>query len=180
MADQVPAQRFPNRSRKSVHWRKDLVIQARLPQVKRRHLAGQTNVAIAAALDVDESTVRLDLKRLQELWLEHIKEDQESLRACVVAELADVRRRALAAAAFDEQAERAVLYGEDEDGTPLSVQRDAEGRAQFRGNKAAALTVARQATMDQAKVLGLVVEKTELSGDADFLTALREAGTPRR
>lgn len=174
MSTQVSEQGIPKRhARKSVHWRKDGVILARLPDVERRHLAGDTNLAIAAVLGVDESTIRLDLKRLAELWIERIKQDQETLRGAAVAELADVRRRALAAATFDEQAERAVLYGVDSAGNPVDVARDAKGGVQFRGNKAAALNVARQATMDQAKVLGIVVEKVEHGGTDSFLDALR-------
>lgn len=138
----------------------------RLPDVERRHLARQSNYTIATALGVDEGTVRQDLKHLRELWLERIKDDQEHLRARVVASLADVASRALAAAEFDEEAERAVLYGEDANGREVYVRRDEKGSAQFRGNKAAALGQARQAIMDQAKVLGLVVDKTALTDTA--------------
>lgn len=148
------------RGRKSVAWRKDPVILARLREVERRHLAGETNVAIAGALDVDEATVRNDLKRLQELWLERTKAEQDETRARVVAELEDVRTRALHAAEWDEEAERAVLFGDGR------VYRDDKGSAQFRGNKAAALAQARQATMDKAKVLGIVVDKAALTNSA--------------
>lgn len=131
-------------------------------EVERRHLAGDTNVALAAAIGVDEATVRNDLKRLQELWLERTHADQDANRARALAELEDVRTRALAAAEHDERMERAVLLGEpvpDADGVPQYVYRDAKGSAQFRGNKAAALNVARSAAMDKAKLLGLVVDK---------------------
>lgn len=152
-----------SRPGKRIPWRRDLAVLERLPLVERRHLAGESNVAIAAALGVAEATVRDDLKRLRELWLERIGDSAETLRAQAVAELEDVRRRSLAAAEFDEMAERAVLFGEVPGG--LTVERDDKGAAQFRGNKAASLNVARAATMDKAKVLGLVVEKRELSGD---------------
>lgn len=171
-------QSFPKagrvRGRKSVPWRRDLVILARLPEVERRHLAGQPNTVIAEALGVDEGTIRNDLKRLQELWLERIGATQETLRAEKVAELVDVKRRALRAAEWDEFCERAVLF-DDRDlaavdlkrlglDPSLRVNRDDKGSAQFRGQKAQALNVARQAVMDQAKVLGLIVEKQEVTG----------------
>lgn len=156
------------KGRKSVKWRRDPFIISRLGQVERRHLAGQNNVAIAAALGVTEGTIRSDLARLSELWQERIQGQQEHLRAVVVRELDDVKRRALDAAEFDEAAERAVLFGQvDTDllGDDARVHYDSDGRAQFRGNKAAALGVARQALMDRAKVLGLVVDKQEHRGE---------------
>lgn len=155
------------RGRKSVLWKRDPVILDRLRNVERQHLRGDTNVAIAAALGVAEATIRNDLKRLAELWLEQTKGAQETLRAQVVAELEDTRRRAIQAAEWDQMCERAVLFGDpvdDDDGNPVTVYRDAKGSAQFRGNKAAALGQARQASMDKAKVLGLVAEKHEVTG----------------
>jgi hypothetical protein len=145
------------RGRRSVHWRRDPLILARLTEVERRHLRGDTNTAIADALRVTEATIRNDLARLKELWLERTGDDVANLKAQAVAELEDVRRRALHAAEFDEQMERAVLLGEKID--DHSVYRDDKGSAQFRGNKAAALAQARQAAMDKAKVLGIVVDK---------------------
>jgi hypothetical protein len=147
------------RGRKSVSWRRDPLILARLSDVERRHLSGQTNVAIAEALAVDEITVRRDLERLRELWLDQTKEAQADMRARVLAQLEDVRVRSLQAAEFDERCERAVLFGDE------NIYRDAKGSAQFRGNKAAALAQARQATMDKAKILGIVVDKASLTGE---------------
>ncbi len=147
------------RGRKSVVWRRDPGILARLREVERRHLAGMTNVAVAEALDVDETTIRRDLERLRELWLEQTKESQADLRAQMLAKLEDVRVRALQAAEFDERCERAVLFGDEQ------IYRDDKGSASFRGNKAGSLAQARQATMDQAKLLGLVIEKQEHAGE---------------
>jgi hypothetical protein len=147
------------RGRKSVPWRRDPGILARLREVERRHLAGMTNVAVAEALDVDETTIRRDLERLRELWLEQTKESQADLRAQMLAKLEDVRVRALQAAEFDERCERAVLFGDEQ------IYRDDKGSASFRGNKAGSLAQARQATMDQAKLLGLVIEKQEHAGE---------------
>lgn len=165
-------QGFPNTPRgKRVAWRRDPVILARLQTVERRHLKGEPNTTIAAVLDIDEATVRNDLKRLQELWLERTAAAQDDNRARVLAELEDVRVRALEAAEWDQVCERAVLFGDpinDDDGNPTTVYRDNKGSAQFRGNKAASLAQARQATMDKAKVLGLVVDKvapTNSQGD---------------
>jgi hypothetical protein len=178
MADD-PGQAIPKKGsrkghRRQIPWRRDSVIMARLPQVERLHLAGRLNTQIAEALHVDEATIRLDLKRLQELWLERIGQAQEAMRAEKVAELADIKSRALHQAEWDEFCERAVLfddptmpdhemarYGLD---TELRVSRDEKGSATFRGQKAQSLSVARQAVMDQAKVLGLVIDKQELSG----------------
>jgi transposase len=172
------------RGRKSVPWRQDPVILARLPLVDRRYLKGEPNTAIAAALGVDEGTIRNDIKRLRELWLERAGGQIEDLRAQKVAELQDIYRRSLDAAEWDAFCERAVLFDDptmpiwemqkygligpdyptDGSGQPLKIARDEKGSATFRGNKAAALAQARQAVMDQAKVLGLVVEKREITG----------------
>src|SRR5579872_5592141 len=149
--------------RKAVHWRRDPAILDRMALVEKRYFERLPNVAIAAELGVSENTVRLDIKRLQELWLERHAQDQDARRAQVLAELADIKVRALAAATFDEMAERAVLFGElpapGEDGQPVQLHYDDHRRIQFRGNKAAALGVARQAIMDAAKVQGLVIDK---------------------
>lgn len=143
-------------------WRQDQTVLTRLQEVERRHFAGEPNVMIAAALGVTEGTIRNDLKRLADLWKERIGEQAEELRARAVRELDDIKRRALAAAEFDEQAERAVIYGEDAEGNPIHIERDDKGSASFKGQKAQALNVARQAVMDTAKVLGVVIEKSEI------------------
>lgn len=186
--EQIPDERNPRRTTRAggrLPWRRDSVVLERLPLVERRHLAGQPNTVIALALGVDESTVREDIKRLNELWLEQTKADQADLRAEVVAELNDTRRRAISMAEWDEFCERAVLFDDssmptyerirrglihpdhplDSNGEPLRVARDEKGSAAFRGNKSGALNVARQATMDKAKVLGLIVDQVSLSKD---------------
>lgn len=177
MADQelLAEQGLPTRTRKSVPWRRDPVILARMAEVEPLHLAGVTNVAIAARLAVDEATVRRDVTRLEELWLEQTKHEQAQARASIIAKLHHAQRESLRAAAFDEAAERAVLYGTDADEQPVTVQRDAKGSAQFRGGKAAAINVYRQAVMDEAKVRGLIVDKlapTDADGDTITLAAL--------
>jgi hypothetical protein len=149
-------------------------------------LAGKTQAEIARAVGISEATVRDDLKRLQELWKERIQNEQADLRAQIVAELDDTRLRALEAAEWDQLCERAVLFDDlpEDTATTLegqpakrSIYRDAKGSAQFRGNKAGALQAARQATMDKAKVLGLVVDKvapTNAAGDDIPLAELME------
>lgn len=165
-------QALPNcRAGKSPGWRRDPVILNRLRTVERLHFAGRSNVSIAQELGVNEATIRNDLKRLTEFWLERTASTQAEIRARLMAELADIKGRALAAAEFDEQAERAVLYGE------TLVQRDDKGSAQFRGQKAQALQVARQATMDMAKVAGVLVDKvapTDAEGNTLPLDELME------
>lgn len=149
---------------KKVSWRRDPVILERLPLVESLHFSGRSNIAIAQALSVSEATIRNDLKRLQELWLERTAGTQDEIRSRIVSELADIKGRALKAAEFDEQAERDVLYGGD------AVYRDKKGSAMFRGQKSQALNVARQATMDIAKVQGVVVDKIAPSdGDGNTL-----------
>lgn len=160
---------MPNyRAGKHVNWRRDSVILERLPIVGRLHVRRVPNTHIAAQLGVDEATVRRDLERWNELWREHIAQERATLTAGIIAELDDTRERALAAAEWDQQCEEAVLYGvqhEGADGQPRMVYRDAKGSAQFRGNKAAALGQARQATMDKAKVLGLVTDPEPPAGE---------------
>ncbi len=160
------------RGRKSVPWRQDPVILARLPLVERRHLKNEPNTTIALALGVDEGTIRNDIKRLRELWLDRSGALIENLRAQKIAELQDIYHRAIDAAEFDEMCERAVLFDDPlvpnyelpESQRQFRVHRDEKGSAQFRGNKAASLGQARQSLMDQAKVLGLIVDKQELTG----------------
>src|SRR5262249_4159586 len=109
-----------------VPWRRDPVILARLPQVERMHLRRMPDTAVAAALQVDEKTIRRDLEHLRELWLERTQGEQEVLRAAAVAELEDTRLRALEAAEWDQQCEQAVLYGMgvELEGQPRIVYRD--------------------------------------------------------
>lgn len=141
--------------RRQPSWREDPVVLQRLPEVEKRHLRGQSNVAIAAALGVDESTIRNDLRRVQLLWSEGAADRILELKARAVAELDDLRHRALAASEFDQAAECGLLYGE---GEPVV------GEVWFRGQKAQALNVARQASMDKARVLGLLSDRREHSG----------------
>jgi len=175
--EQNPDKQGPRRTTRAggrLPWRQDLTVLMRLPLVERRHLAGQLNTQIAAALEVDESTIREDLKRLRQIWMERVKGTQETLRAEKIAELADIKQRAIHQAEWDEYCERAVLF--DDPAVPDSelervgldrerrVKRDDKGAATFRGAKAQSLNVARQAVMDQAKVLGLIVDKQEIGG----------------
>lgn len=148
-------------------WREDHAILERLRQVEPLHLRHRSNREIARQLGVSEMTIRRDLERLRELWLEQTQADQATLRAKLTADLEDVARLAQEAYAWDKQAEEAVLYGVEVDvgGRPRQVYRDEKGSAQFRGGKAQALNVLRQARMDQGKVLGVVQDKPELSGE---------------
>ncbi len=139
--------------------------------MERRHLAGQYNTQIAAALGVDEQTVREDLKRLREIWKERAQDEQQQ-RYRAAAELDDIKRRAIEAAEWDQMCERAVLFDEitgapitdvPHETTPAkrSVYRDRKGSAQFRGNKAAALRVALEAVAERIKLLELGSKKPE-------------------
>lgn len=152
---------------KSVNWRRDPEVRARLEQVERLQWQRLPNTTIARQLNVDETTIRRDKERLQALWMERTAASQEEHRAAVVASLEDNERLALEAYAWDKQAEEAVLYGMEVtiDGKPRVVYRDAKMSAQFRGNKAQALAERRQAAMAKAKVLGIVVDKVEPQGE---------------
>lgn len=187
MSDEVCGQGSAvRRGKRPLPWRRDPEILARLRIVDRMRLKGATQAEIATACNVSEATVRDDLKRANELWLDRLGDDQATHRASVLAELEDVRIRALEAAEWDQMCERAVLFDDlDEpeattlDGKPAkrSVYRDAKGSAQFRGNKVAALAQARQATMDKAKILGIDVSKvalTDSQGDDIGLDELME------
>ena len=162
-----------NHQGKAVHWRRDPTVLARLPQVERLHLRRVPNTTIAAQLGVAEVTIRRDIERLNELWRERISGEQATMRAQIVAELDDTRERALAQAEWDEACERAVLFGEAHP-TLGRIRTDDKGSAQFRGAKAQSTNVARQATMDKAKVLGLVVDKAEVTGEAPVRVVIRE------
>ena len=71
--------------KKSVDWTKDPVILARLPKVEDLHIKGALNTQIARALNVDEITIRRDLKRLNTLWKERVGADVEEQRARATA-----------------------------------------------------------------------------------------------
>lgn len=179
-------------------WRVDPEVLGRLPEVERRVLDGMHNTAIAAELGVSEATIRNDRKRLQELWLEQAGGEVRIRRLVRISQLEALHERAVRAATFDEQMERAVLFDEAagwvecpggvdhspmgdleplDPGAndalkckaphrmPLRVKRDFKGSATFRGNKSAALNVARQALMDAAKIEGLVVDKVSPTDD---------------
>jgi hypothetical protein len=168
MNDSDSAQATPHRRRLGVPWRRDAIILQRLPEVERRHLQGQSNYTIAAALGVDEGTIRADLRHLQEIWLERIQDEQESLRGACVASLVDLRRRAIEAAEFDQRAVLSVLFGEPfvtDDGRSLRAHRDDHDKAEYRANISANLNTARQATMDIAKLLGLTLDVDDHRGE---------------
>ena len=148
---------------KQTPWRADPAILARLPEVEKRVLEGAHNTDIAREFGVSEGTIRSDRKRLQELWLEQVGGDVKARRAARIAQLEALYERSIRVADFDQRMERAVLLGEPVDG--LEVYRDHKGSASFRGNKAAALAVARQALMDAAKIEGLVVDKMSPTDD---------------
>jgi DNA-binding CsgD family transcriptional regulator len=169
-------------------WKRDPEILARLQRVERMRLDGWSNLRIAAALDVAEGTIRNDVRRLEDLWLESLCDNQERLRAARVAELTELYRRAIASADFDQLCERAVLFGGEVDleGVKKLVLRNADGEATFKGNKVGALNVARQAVMDIAKIMGLIVDKvapTDGKGNdltlADLAARAREARAER-
>lgn len=178
---------MPNqRQAQQTPWHRDPVILERLAKVDRLRLHGWPNTRIAAHLDVDEATIRRDRQRLEHLWRERIQDQQVNMRAEIVAKLEDTRLRALDAAEWDQECEAAVLYGEaspDGKGGTRRVYRDDKGAAQYRGQKAQSLNVARQSAMDQAKVLGVIVEKvapTDADGNTlDLVTLLQLARAQR-
>lgn len=114
-------------------------VLARMDEVQRRHFAGESTSQIAAALAVAEGTVRADLRRLALRWEAQIDADAVALRAALVAQLDDLKRRAIAVVGSDEGAERVPS----------------------RGQKTQALNVARQCVMDQARLLGLLAERAD-------------------
>jgi hypothetical protein len=91
------------RQGKSVHWRRDPLILERLAAVEKRHVANWTVAAIARELEVSESLVRLDIKRLGE--------EVAARRARRLAQLESVIARGLEAAegADDARGEAAAL-----------------------------------------------------------------------
>jgi NADH/NAD ratio-sensing transcriptional regulator Rex len=149
-----------------VSWKRDERILARLAEVERLHLRGKSNRAIAEKLHVNEKTIRNDLERINELWQERTTLDIDGLRARRFAELELVKREALQSFDFDMAMIEAVMLGkpiEGEDGVTRHVQRDDDGRAQYKADKVAALAQYRQAVMDQAKLYGLIVEKVDMT-----------------
>ncbi len=186
----MPAKRGARKGRKGqLPWRRDREILERMERVERLHVGGMSCRAIAKSIGVNERTIRLDVGRLTELWIERVGATQEEHRAKAAAVLEEVTRRAFAAAEFDQRCERAVLFGEDVDldgdGTKLTL-RDEDGGASFKGQKVAALNLARQSIMDWAKLMGVVVDKvaqTDGEGNdlslADLAARAREARAER-
>jgi hypothetical protein len=153
-------------TKRQTPWRRDFDVLERLPKVERMSLTGKSNRAIAAVLGVDEKTIRLDLDRLAELRREHLKAEQDDLRAEAIARLTDLYLRDVEYAELDNAREHAVLFGEpyiDADGKMHDVSYDQKGSAQYRSNKAALLSAAEKAVMDIAKLQGLVVDKADLT-----------------
>lgn len=152
-------------------WREDPVVLARLPVVEQLHLSSETVAAIAVRLGLGETTIRSDLERIRELWVERTSGDIAERRAARIAELDDIKRQALAAARWDLLCERAVLFGMtvEIEGELVQVERDVKGAAQFRGNKAAAFDVARKAVVDAAKLDGLIVERSEVANRSEVV-----------
>jgi hypothetical protein len=134
-----------------------------MAQVEQRHLLGKSNCAIALELGVSEATVRSDLARCDELYRERVGADVEQSRAVAIRRLEGVIGLARESYEWDKAREDAVLFGDTVgtggDGKPRRVLRDDKGSAQFRSNKAAALSVIEKAAMDIAKLQGLVVDK---------------------
>lgn len=187
----MPAKRGARKGRKGqLPWRRDRDILERMERVERLHVGGMSCRAIAKSMSVNERTIRLDVGRLTELWIERVGATQEEHRAKAAAVLEEVTRRAFEAAEFDQRCERAVLFGEDVeldgDGKRHSVHRGEDGDASFKGQKVAALNLARQSIMDWAKLMGVVVDKvaqTDGEGNdlslADLAARAREARAER-
>lgn len=146
---------------KVLPWRSDDRVLSRMERVERLHLTGWTQQRIADHLGASLATIKRDIKRLSELWRERVQSTQEDIRGRIVAGLEQVAVKAFEAAEFDEKCERAVLFGDAVEiaSETKSVHRDDNGAASFKGNKVGALGLARQAIMDQAKILGVVVDK---------------------
>lgn len=153
-----------------ISWRKDPIILSRIHTVQELRFKGLNNYKIAGQLGVTEGTIRLDLNRLAQLWAEDISRDEKSLRAEKVAELKAIKGKAIDAAEWDQMCERAVLFDEQPSDGGITVlvsdpprrvviHRDAKDAAMFRGAKAQSLDVARKATMDGARLLGLDKDK---------------------
>jgi len=146
---------------KDVSWRRDPVILARLPKVERMFLAGMYDSVIAQELGVHRATIQRDRERLEELWREQATNDIAAIRAEAVAMLRDNYRRSVQLAEEHQAIERAVIFGRDAEGKHVYVERPEKGSVSFKGSAAQALSNARQAIMDQAKLLGIVVDKVE-------------------
>jgi hypothetical protein len=163
---------------KQTPWQRDRGILDRMQRVDElRYLHGWSVPRIAVELGVSHTTIERDLLHCDELYRERQGETVEAQRNAVIRRLEFVAAKGLEAYEWDKSCERAVLFGGDIDDAEmderLRVIRDQKGSAQFRGNKAAALSVTEKAAMDIAKLQGLVVEKAALTdGDGNSLAEL--------
>jgi predicted RNA-binding Zn-ribbon protein involved in translation (DUF1610 family) len=182
----IPTSSYPVKGRQSRPWHQDPIILERMKLVWDLVCQGYSNYQIADILKVDTSTVRKDVSRLETVWQKDLSIDADRLRSRKVVELDEIRRRALQVAEDDRKHLLAVLYDEPfttrdcpgnvshgldpTTGLPatpcpkphaieLRAYRDAKGSATYRSTGAAALNVARQALFDQAKIMGLVIDK---------------------
>lgn len=154
----------PAPGRKSVPWRRDPEVLARLAEVDRRHLRNESANAIALAIGVSATTVRTDLRRLEELYRERAGDTVAMQREEAIRRLEAIERLAIDAYVSDRELEEAVVFGATPGG-----RRPREG-TRFVGRKDGALAVARQARMDIAKLQGIVVDKVApTTGDGDDL-----------
>jgi len=185
----MPARKGAKRGqRKQIEWRRDPDILARIERVEPLHLAGWSSPRIATELGVSERTIRNDVTHLSELWVERLGATQAALRGRIVAQLDMAIARAFQAADDDWHCTRAVLFGEpiEFDGRKLEIIRDENGAARHTSQRVAALNAARQAVIDKARVLGLIVDKvaqTDGAGNdlslADLANAARAAKAVR-
>ena len=86
----------PRKGRRSVPWRRDLEILARLELVSAMLLRGATVRQIAETLDCSISTAKRDKKRVEKLWLESAQEAVADNRARSIAQFREVQTRAWA------------------------------------------------------------------------------------
>ena len=84
----------PRKGRRSVPWRQDLAILARLDVVAAMMLRGARSHQIAEAMEYSASTAKRDVNRVKKLWLEETRAGVNESRARSVAQLREVQQRA--------------------------------------------------------------------------------------
>jgi len=159
-------------------WRRNPAVRARLSAVERMRSEGLSQESIARALGVNPDTINTDYRRLDALALEYLGESASKLRADKYSQLEHLARLAVTAYHEERAWLQACLFG-----TPIRVQ--CPGRAQhrdgtrciqphdyevypvpgatLRSQSGTLLATARQARFDQARLLGLVVDKHALT-----------------
>jgi len=127
-AKRLAEAKSPSPTRRTQHWSRDPLVQQRLHIVERYRLAGLSEWETGQAMAIDPAIVAEDWRRLNELWLTRISDDQAQLRGEAIRRLDGVIRQGLEILRMDEAYTQAVLFN-------LPVRLTCQGRQEHRSEQ---------------------------------------------